>query len=126
MRLRYVPSNNVEFRRISNLPPYVFTIIDSLNDCADLDKSKYYNAMLNNLNDKGILIVRDKVFNDDVFIEDLIKNVSFTIEHSQYSSVVATKHKDKTNIAHYSDIIFDELKSENQKRQNVFNVLYKK
>ena len=30
MRLRYVPSNNVEFRRISNLPPYVFTIIDSL------------------------------------------------------------------------------------------------
>ncbi len=104
----------------------VITIIDSLNDCADLDKSKYYNAMLNNLNDKGILIVRDKVFNDDVFIEDLIKNVSFTIEHSQYSSIVATKHNNKIDIAHYSDIIFNELQTENKERNNVFNILYKK
>ena len=72
------------------------------------------------------MIVRDKVFNDDVFIEDLIKNVSFTIEHSQYSSIVATKHNNKIDIAHYSDIIFNELQTENKERNNVFNILYKK
>ena len=81
-----------------------------------------FNGLANN----GILIIQDKMFNDTKFIEDLFSSLPNTFEHSQYSSIVATKHNQKINIAHYSDIIFNELKSENSSRNDVVNILQKK
>ena len=104
----------------------VITIIDTLQHLPEKDKELFIINTFKMLNEKGTLIIKDNLFNNIESINSILNKLGDTVEHSQYSSVVATKHKDKTNIAHYSDIIFDELKSENQKRQNVFNVLYKK
>ena len=72
------------------------------------------------------MVIKDKSFNNIKFTQDLFNNLSDNLEHSQYSSIVATKHNEKKNIAHYSDIIFNELKSENSTRNDVINVLQKK
>ena len=101
-------------------------MINILNDITDKEKINLITKAFNGLGDNGILIIQDKSFNDTKFTEDLFSNLPNTVKHSQYSSMVATKHDEKINIAHYSDIIFNELKSENSARNNVVNVLQKK
>ena len=90
-----------------------------------LIQQRFVNAF-NGLANNGVLIIHDKMFNDTKFTEDLFSSLPNTFEHSQYSSIVATKHNQKINIAHYSDIIFNELKSENSSRNDVVNILQKK
>ena len=80
----------------------------------------------NGLNNNGVLIIKDESFNDANFMQDLLSSLPNKSEHKQYSSIVATEHNEKVNIAHYSDIIFNELRSENSTRDNVINVLQKK
>ena len=63
-------------------------------------------------------------FNDDPFINN-IKSELDGVDHSQYSSIVATKHNKNINIAHYSDVIFSELQLENENRKDTFNILQK-
>ena len=55
-----------------------------------------------------------------------IKSELDGVDHSQYSSIVATKHNKNINIAHYSDVIFSELQLENENRKDTFNILQKK
>ena len=97
-----------------------------LNDMADKEKINLIVNAFNGLANNGILIIQDEMFNDTKFTEDLLSSLSHKFEHSQYSSIVATKHNEKINIAHYSDIILNELKSENSTRNDVINILQKK
>ena len=115
-------SNQIEFNGQYN----VISMINILSGIADKEKINLVMRAFNGLGDNGILIIQDKSFNDTKFIEDLFSNLPNTFEHSQYSSMVATKHDEKINIAHYSDIIFNELKSENNVRNDVVNILQKK
>ena len=78
-----------------------------------------------NLNKNGVLVIRDISFNDNEFMSEVNNMLPTTSKHSQYSSLVATKHNSKIDIPHYSDIIFDELKNENNHRKNVFNIFQK-
>ena len=87
----------------------VITIIDTLQHLPEKDKELFIINTFKMLNKKGTLIIKDNLFNNIESINSILNKLGDTVEHSQYSSVVATKHKDKTNIAHYSDIIFDEL-----------------
>ena len=115
-------NNQIEF----NGQYSVISMMNILNDMADKEKINLIVNAFNGLANNGILIIQDKMFNDTKFIEDLFSSLPNTFEHSQYSSIVATKHNQKINIAHYSDIIFNELKSENSSRNDVVNILQKK
>ena len=114
-------SNQIEFNGQYN----VISMINILNDIAGKEKINLIIKAFNGLNNNGVLIIQDKSFNNTKFTEDLFSSLPNTFEHSQYSSIVATKHNKKINIAHYSDIILNELKSENSTRNDVINILEK-
>ena len=111
------PNMNNNFDVISML-----NIFD--NESEDF-KKECIKKSLNNLNKDGILIIQDPSFNNKEFINSIISSIS-GLEYAQYSSIVATKHNKGTNIPHYSDIIFKELQIENDSRQNLINIIYKK
>ena len=111
------PNMNNNFDVISML-----NIFD--NESEDF-KKECIKKSLNNLNKDGVLIIQDPSFNNKGFINSIISSIS-GLEHAQYSSIVATKHNKGTNIPHYSDIIFKELQIENDSRQNLINIIYKK
>ena len=115
-------SNQIEF----NSRYDVISIVNVLDNITEKEKIKLIIKASNSLNKNGILVIQDKSFNDSKFIEHVFNNLHESFIHAQYSSIVATKHDEKINIAHYSDIIFNELKSENNIRHNVINVLQKK
>ena len=114
-------NNQIEFNGQYN----VISIINILNDITDKEKMNLIIKAFNGLSNNGVLIIQDKSFNNTKFTEDLFSSLPNTFEHSQYSSIVATKHNEKINIAHYSDIILNELKSENSTRNDVINILQK-
>ncbi|MBT3548437.1 MAG: hypothetical protein HOI56_01400 [Gammaproteobacteria bacterium] len=115
-------SNQVEF----NDQYDVISMVNIFDQISDKEKINFIIQAYDGLNNNGILVIKDKSFNNIKFTQDLFNNLSDNLEHSQYSSIVATKHNEKKNIAHYSDIIFNELKSENSTRNDVINVLQKK
>ena len=105
-----------------------FDVICMINIFENEDNSKkleFMKSAFSKLNKEGCLIIKDTIFNDEKFINK-IKSELDGVDHGQYSSIVATKHNKNTNIAHYSDIIFSELQSENEKRNDTFNILQKK
>ena len=114
-------NNQIEF----NGQYSVISMMNILNDMADKEKINLIVNAFNGLANNGVLIIQDKSFNNTEFTEDLFSSLPNTFEHSQYSSIVATKHNEKINIAHYSDIILNELKSENSTRNDVINILQK-
>ena len=83
----------------------VISCIDILKDVSTEEATELLQKSLDALNSGGIVIFRQT----DI----------------QYSSIVATEHKNNVDIAHYSDAIFNELKNENENRSNVFDILYK-
>ena len=80
------------------------------------------NDLKGALNDNGIIVIKDKVFNDDGFYKKVEDNTSAN-KIEQYSSIVATKQVKNVKISHYSDIIFNELQDENINRKDVFNII---
>jgi hypothetical protein len=101
-------------------------MINIFRETSDKDKIDFIIKAFNGLNNNGVLIIKDESFNDANFMQDLLSSLPNKSEHKQYSSIVATEHNEKVNIAHYSDIIFNELRSENDTRDNLVNVLQKK
>jgi hypothetical protein len=114
-------NNQIEF----NGQYSVISMMNILNDMTDKEKINLIVNAFNGLANNGVLIIQDKSFNNTRFTEDLFSSLPNTFEYSQYSSIVATKHNEKINIAHYSDIILNELKSENSTRNDVINILQK-
>jgi len=103
----------------------VICMINIFENEDDNKKLEFIKSAFSKLNKEGCLIIKDTIFNDEKFINK-IKSELDGVDHNQYSSIVATKHNKNTNIAHYSDIIFSELQSENEKRNDTFNILQKK
>ncbi len=114
--------NQIEF----NVHYDAISMINIFRETSDKDKIDFIIKAFNGLNNNGVLIIKDESFNDANFMQDLLSSLPNKSEHKQYSSIVATEHNEKVNIAHYSDIIFNELRSENGTRDNVINVLQKK
>ena len=105
-----------------------FDVICMINIFENEDNNKkleFIKSAFGKLNKKGCLVIKDRAFNDDPFINN-IKSELDGVDHSQYSSIVATKHNKNINIAHYSDVIFSELQLENENRKDTFNILQKK
>ena len=103
----------------------VICMINIFENEDDNKKLEFIKSAFSKLNKEGCLIIKDTIFNNEKFINK-IKSELDGVDHGQYSSIVATKHNKNTNIAHYSDIIFSELQSENENRNNTFNILQKK
>ena len=103
----------------------IITIIDVTDKNYISNKKEIIKNAFANLNKNGVLVIRDISFNDNEFMSEVNNMLPTTSKHSQYSSLVATKHNSKIDIPHYSDIIFDELKNENNHRKNVFNIFQK-
>ena len=100
----------------------IITIIDSLDKYTDNEILSMINDLKGALNDNGIIVIKDKVFNDDGFYKKVEDNTSAN-KIEQYSSIVATKQVKNVKISHYSDIIFNELQDENINRKDVFNII---
>ncbi len=120
----HIMSHQDKFPNTSNN----FDVISMLNifenESEDFKKDCIKKSF-NNLNRNGVLIMQDKSFNNKEFTNSIISSIP-NLEHGQYSSIVATKHNKGINIPHYSDIIFKELQIENDNRQNLINIFYKK
>ena len=101
----------------------VISCIDILKDESTEEATELLQKSLDTLNSGGIVIFRQKDNSKDIN-NKIISNLKFS-KHIQYSSIVATEHKNNVDIAHYSDAIFNELKNENENRSNVFDILYK-
>ncbi|GIR64473.1 MAG: hypothetical protein CM15mP69_3010 [Ectothiorhodospiraceae bacterium] len=101
----------------------VISCIDILKDESTEEATELLQKSLDALNSGGIVIFRQKDNSKDIN-NKIISNLKFS-KHIQYSSIVATEHKNNVDIAHYSDAIFNELKNENENRSNVFDILYK-
>ena len=97
-------------------------MIDSLYDKSENEKLSIIADLIGSLNKNGIVVIRDSAFDKKEFCEK-IKNDLNVNELDQYSSIVAAKHIKDKKIAHYSDIIYDELNKENQSRHSVFNII---
>ena len=100
----------------------IITMIDSLCDKSENEKLSIISNLKSLLNKNGIVVIRDSAFDKKEFCEKIKNNLNVN-ELDQYSSIVAAKHTKDKKIAHYSDIIFDELIKENQSRQSVFNII---
>lgn len=101
----------------------VISCIDILKDESTEEATELLQKSLDALNSGGIVIFRQTDNSKDIN-NKIISNLKFS-KHIQYSSIVATEHKNNVDIAHYSDAIFNELKNENENRSNVFDILYK-
>ena len=97
-------------------------MIDSLYDKSENEKLSIIADLKGSLNKNGIVVIRDSAFDKKEFCEKIKNNLNVN-ELDQYSSIVAAKHIKDKKIAHYSDIIYDELNKENQSRQSVFNII---
>ena len=63
---------------------------------------------------------------NDGFIIIVNRHTENNYKSSDYSHTVGTKLKNGYDIPHYSDLIFDELKVENENRGTAVQVIHKK
>ena len=110
-----VISHSEEFLHL-NTSFDVICMINIFENEDDSKKLEFIKSAFSKLNKEGCLVIKDTIFNDEEFINK-IKSELDGVDHGQYSSIVATKHNKNTNIAHYSDMIFSELQSENEKSE---------
>ena len=113
---------NDQIPHVSEKKYDIITMIDSLCGKSENEKLSIISDLKSSLNKKGIVVIKDSAFDKKEFCEK-IKNDLNVNELDQYSSIVAAKHIKDKKIAHYSDIIFDELNKENQSRQSVFSII---
>ena len=98
----------------------------------DLNIQKVHNVIIINQNDfkiddSNIMQICLKALNDDGFIiviNDSALSNEFT--YTDHSKTVGTKLINNYDIPHYSDLIFDELKEENDNRDSAIKVILKK
>ena len=113
---------NDQIPHVSEKKYDIITMIDSLYDKSENEKLSIIADLKGSLNNNGIVVIRDSAFDKKEFCEKIKNNLNVN-EFDQYSSIVAAKHIKDKKIAHYSDIIYDELNKENQSRHSVFNII---
>ena len=113
---------NDQIPHVSEKKYDIITMIDSFYDKSENEKLSIIADLKGSLNNNGIVVIRDSAFDKKEFCEKIKNNLNVN-EFDQYSSIVAAKHIKDKKIAHYSDIIYDELNKENQSRHSVFNII---
>ena len=132
--------------------PEIFasTVNKSLHLAFDLPKdvASNFNRLIGNLNECDfdsehiVFLIDEKFFNEDLskhiigkaldslqndgFIIIVNRHIQNNYKSSDYSHTVGTKLKTGYDIPHYSDLIFDELKAENENRGSAVQVIHKK
>ena len=122
--------------------------IDAFSEYLPKNAASNFNRLISNLNacdfdtEHNVFLIDEKFCNEDLSKQiiskalDSLQNDGFIIivnrhtennyKSSDYSHTVGTKLKNGYDIPHYSDLIFDELKVENENRETAVQVIHKK
>jgi hypothetical protein len=122
--------------------------IDAKQEYLPKQISDYYNHVATTLNEDffvskhNVVLIDQKYFNQELsdhiianalnnldkdgFIILVNRHLENNYKSSDYSHTVGTKLKDGYDIPHYSDLIFEELKTENTNRDSAVKVIHKK
>jgi len=104
-------------------------LISNLNECVFdtehnvfLIDEKFCNEGLS----KHVMSKALDSLQNDGFIIIVNRHIENDYKSSDYSHTVGTRLKTGYDIPHYSDLIFDELKAENENRESAVQVIHKK
>jgi hypothetical protein len=122
--------------------------IDAFPEYLPKDTASSFNRLIGNLNEcdfdseHNVFLIDEKFYNQDAskqiiskaldglgndgFIIIVNRHIVNNYRSSDYSHTVGTKLKTGYDIPHYSDLIFDELKAENENRGTAVQVIHKK
>ena len=122
--------------------------IDAFSEYLPKDAASSFNRLIGNLNEcdfdseHNVLLIDEKFCNEDLskhiiakaldslqndgFIIIVNRHIQNNYKSSDHSHTVGTKLKTGYDIPHYSDLIFDELKAENENRELAVQVIHKK
>ena len=122
--------------------------IDAYSEYLPKDTASNFNRLIGNLNEcdfdseHNVFLIDEKFCNEDLskhiidkaldslqndgFIIIVNRHIQNNYKSSDYSHTVGTKLKTGYDIPHYSDLIFDELKAENENRESAVQVIHKK
>jgi len=107
--------------------PNVISVINVLSSLDKSTRKTLLNRIWQHLTPGGLLIIYDDQINNDHVLDALYLNdlPSFNGDILLYSSIVASKIQQTTDISHYSSIQESRLESEKLNKHNIFRVLQK-
>ena len=122
--------------------------IDAYSEYLPKDTASNFNRLIGNLNEcdfdgeHNVFLIDEKFCNEDLskhiiakaldslqndgFIIIVNRHIQNNYKSSDHSHTVGTRLKTGYDIPHYSDLIFDELKAENENRESAVQVIHKK
>jgi hypothetical protein len=122
--------------------------VSSFSEYLPKDTASNFNRLISNLNEcdfdggHNVFLIDEKFYNQDAskqiiskaldglgndgFIIIVNRHAENNYKSSDYSHTVGTRLKTGYDIPHYSDLIFDELKVENENRGTAVQVIHKK
>ncbi|MFT7235218.1 MAG: hypothetical protein ACI9QV_000790 [Methylophagaceae bacterium] len=101
----------------------VISLINALSNLTSDEQSKIVAKVWQKLPTGGLLIVNEN--NPDFLVEHINALLTETGTIKHYSAIVASEHQADVDISHYSLIIEQELKEENQNKVGIFWVVQK-
>lgn len=101
----------------------VISLINALSNLTNDEQSELISKVWQKLPAGGLLILNES--NTDFSVEHINDLLIHTGEIKHYSAIVASEHQADVDISHYSLLIEQELKEENQNKVGIFWVVQK-